>query len=268
MRRIFFLIQKKSSARDVARYYWRRKLIENIYNPILRAATRDWDNQQYGTLLVGKRHFSDLYCSDYDQLFSRISDIDIGDNAAYLPLHYVPEQTTDYFCKNIAAPGYERYIFSIVDQSAGKTQFLVKEHPAMFGKRSLSFYERLRDRENVRIIHPLDSSLQLLEDVGTVLVDNGTVGVESLIRGKRVIAFEDSYYSGLHPNLHRVEAYSDDLLDIPLVDGYSNEVFVRDLLKQLFPSDFVADKHMNRCDPVPVAFALKNYFFQTGAIDG
>lgn len=240
------------------RYYFRRKLIESVINPTLRCLKRDWDNQQYGTKLVGDSKFQDLMPTNYDDYFMLPEDADIKHNDIYLPLHYTPEQTTDYFCKNISKVGYERYILSLIDSVNEDVTFIVKEHPAMFAKRPISFYVELCKRKNVKLIHPLSSSNRLLECIDNILVDNGTVGVEALIRGKRVIAFEKSYYSNLHPNIHLIDKIDASVLTQPIVK-YSDESFVEDLLKQLFRSDLIADKNMNSCDPNSVVIALRRY---------
>lgn len=248
----------KQDRRSVFAYYARRRLIEAFYNPFLRVVKRDWDNQQYGTKLVGDNRLRDLMPANYDELFTSPKEIEFDDGVIYLPLHYTPEQTTDYFCKHIAKVGYEAYVSKIIDEAGSGCTFVVKEHPAMYGKRNIAFYRDLSDRSNVRLIHPLSSSNALLEKVQNVLVDNGTVGVEALIRGKRVLSFEESYYSGLHPNLHLIDRIDSRTLQVPIVD-YSDERFVKDLLKQLFPSDLVADKHMNSCDSQAIASALRGF---------
>lgn len=244
--------------RDVVAYYMRRRAIELLYNPMLRFFTRDWDNQQYGTKLVGDSKLRDLMPTNYDEFFLTPEEIDFDKHSIYLPLHYTPEQTTDYFCKHIAKVGYEAYISKLIDEAADGPMFLVKEHPAMYGKRHVAFYRDLSERSNVRLIHPLSPSNLLLEKVDNVLVDNGTVGVEALIRGKRVLSFEENYYSELHPNIHLINRIDSGVLELPTVD-YSDKLFVKDLLKQLYPSDFISNKYMNSCDPQAIASALRRF---------
>lgn len=250
--------------RSAYSYYLRRRLIETLYNPVLRVLKRDWDNQQYGTKLVGANRYRDLMPRDYDSLFITSEEVEFCQNNIYLPLHYTPEQTTDYFCKHIARVGYENYITSIIEKADTDCIFLIKEHPAMYGKRNIGFYKELRHHRNVRLVHPLSSSNNLLDKVNNVLIDNGTVGVEALIRGKRVLALESNYYSGLHPNLHLISQVDSRVLTVPLCD-YPDEKFVESLLKQLFPSDLIADKNLNSCDPQTVSNALRGFLARYGS---
>lgn len=58
----------------------------------------------------------------------------------------------------------------------------------------------------------MDRSNELLNMVDNVLVDTGTVGVEALLRGKRVISLSDNYYSDLHPNIVRSGSVTREVL--------------------------------------------------------
>lgn len=228
----------KRSAKDVKSFYRRRKLIESVYHPVKRTLTRDPDNPRWNTSLFKKTPFEKLYSRDYESYFTSIDDIDFSAQpTAYLPMHLIPEATTDYFCKNIAREGYCNYILRVAREKDAGIRLLIKEHPAMYGRRELSFYDELLKVPEVSIIHPLIRSNDLLDRIDLVVVDNGTVGVEAAIRGKRVLALESNYYSDLHPNIHVQRYIGKELFSVPLVD-YDDARFMKDLLSSMFPSNF------------------------------
>lgn len=248
----------KRSVIDARKYYYRRYLIERIYNPIQRMIKRDPDNLMYNVPLIGNRKLADLMDDAYDQYFTPLEGVSIEKNTVYHPLHVVPEASTSYFCKDIAKQGYENYICSIVENAEADIDFLIKEHPSMYGKRNLSFYDRLRGYSNVKLIAPYVSSNELLEMVDTVLVDNGTVGFEALLRGKRVLALEASYYSDLHPNLFRVDSVKIDDLNRPL-QMYDSIAIVGSLLEDLFPSDYSNNKQQAACSVDQIVNGVSMY---------
>ena len=179
-------------------------------------------------------------------MFDHVDNLEFdATNAVYLPMHLIPEATTSYWCDKVPHLGYLEYLLDIIDNSTRNAQFFIKEHPSMYGKRALSFYRELLSRKNVVLIHPLDRSNSFLEKVSTVAVDTGTVGVEALLRGKRVLCFSDNYYSALHPNARRVDAASEKDLISPLSDFDAVE-FSKRLLDGWFPSDYVNGKEQKK----------------------
>lgn len=245
---------------EIKKWHIRRWLIENFFYPIKKTIERDSDNVFYSmSYLCGNGIFS-LIGSDIEQYFERITALRIDrSNAVYLPLHMSPEATTDYWCDRIVLTGYEQYIINMINASDDSVHFFVKEHPSMYkyGKRSKSFYPTLSAMENVTLVHPLDNSNEMLEAVDNVLVSVGTVGVEALLRGKRVLSLEKSYYSGLHPNIKPIDYVTEDILHCE-IQPYDNRQFVRDLLMGMFPSDYVNNRTQINCSRTELAagFAL------------
>ena len=232
---------------EIIRDYRRRRLVEEVYFPIRRALSRDPDNIQWRVRVYEKNtDISNYFDESLDLVFNRVEDVDIdAANAVYLPMHLIPEATTSYWCDKVSRLGYLGYLLDVIDNSAQSAQFLIKEHPAMYGKRELSFYKELSSRENVVLIHPLDRSNSLLDKVSTVAVDTGTVGVEALLRGKRVLCLSDNYYGALHPNAHRVNAVSKRDITFPLND-FDPVEFSKSLLDGWFPSDYENGKKQRR----------------------
>ena len=113
--------------------------------------------------------------------------------------------------------------------------------------------------DNVELIHPMVRSNELLERVDNVLVDDGTVGIEALLRGKRVISLEKNYYSELHPNISVESRVSKSSLMRALEDPEPTKM-VTSLLADMFPSDYSNGKAQGSCSAESVAAGIRLYF--------
>lgn len=115
----------------------------------------------------------------------------------YFPLHVHPETTTSLFSE-----------FSIdhVSQHASTIEYLsksipiankllVKEHPAMIGYRDLGCYSKYNQFYNVEFVGPKISQYDALNQSEYVVTLCGTVGVEALMLGKKVITLGNAYYN-------------------------------------------------------------------------
>ena len=242
------------------RYYFRRKLIEDLYYPLRKLMERDPWNSHYNMLLLKGKKFRDYYRPNVDDCFRHLDDLTFDrETTVYLPLHLIPEATTDYWASDVReAADYHRYILDLLRSTDPRITFIVKEHPAMWGRRELRFYDELARMENVLLLHPLDRSNLLLERVDNVAVDTGTVGVEALLRGKRVLALSENYYYRYHPNAFRVREITMEALHRELTD-YDPVTFIRDLLRCLYPSDFVNSRQgLPASDPILIGAGIRH----------
>jgi hypothetical protein len=118
---------------------------------------------------------------------------------AYLPLQVQPEQAID-----MIAPWFNNQIevARLVAQSLpGDMTLVVKEHPAMIGKRSLSYYEKLLNSVNVSLVSPLLHNSMLLNKASIIVAMTGTSIFESSIYKKPVIQLGDLSINQLLPNV-------------------------------------------------------------------
>ena len=255
--------ERKNITRDhsyIYKFYIRRMAIEKILYPTLRFIESDKDNNHYGIQTFYGLRFSDIYDSDFERRFVRINNIVVErTSAVYFPLHLIPEATTDYWLDGVASQGYENYVLNIIKTADAGITFIVKEHPAMYGRRRLRFYDELNSLDNVILLHPMDSSNDLLELVDNVAVDNGTVGVEAALKGKRVLALSKNYYSDLHPSVHVVEGITRRSLTLP-IDSSKNFDFMKGLLSGHFLSDYINNKKQRKCNSMVVSSAIKSYW--------
>jgi capsule polysaccharide export protein KpsC/LpsZ len=89
---------------------------------------------------------------------------------------------------------------SIVEQVADSLppgyDLVVKEHPMSIGRNPLAFLRRLRRRSNVRLLHPQESSHELIRESAAVAVISSTVGLEALLYEKPVLTLGRPFFAG------------------------------------------------------------------------
>lgn len=250
---------KEKSQFQILIIYFRRKLIEDVYYPLMKIIEHDPLNYHYNTCVLKGSGFNYVSSGRYKK-FSSLEEIRKlkRETMVYLPLHMIPEATTDYWCDDWRMTRYEEGILSLLDRSDPRINFIVKEHPSMDGWRNPSFYSELSGCENVYLMKPHENSNQILDLVDNVAVHTGSVGVEALMRGKRVFCLTQNYYSDLHPAAIHVSALTlDQLIDpVPKYDSY---IFIEDLLKGLYPGVWVPNKKCRESSFEALVAASKLY---------
>lgn len=229
--------------------YYRRKVIESIYNPLMKKIEHDKYNYHYNTYILKGSSRAYISKNRYNKFISKKDLEQINYKyAIYLPLHMIPEATTDYWTSDWHNLDYEKKIINLVKSSDKQIQFLIKEHPSMDGWRNPDFYKELNKLNNVVLISPEVKSNDLLALCKYVLVQTGSVGIEALIRGKKVFTISDNYYSNLHPNIKKINYVSrEDLLF--KTEEFSNDDFIASLLKGAWKGNWIPGK---KCGDSPI----------------
>ena len=107
------------------------------------------------------------------------------------PLHFAPESSI-----NTPAPFYidqERVIDSIL--LSDPKPLLLREHPALFGKRKLNFYRNILKKPNVYFTKLDDNVHDLIDRSEVIFSVTGTVIIEAFFKGKKFKQFGDNYFS-------------------------------------------------------------------------
>ncbi|TAF31906.1 MAG: hypothetical protein EAZ67_10975 [Cytophagales bacterium] len=127
---------------------------------------------------------------------SEIEKLNIGKNI-YIPLHYYPEATTDYWINHSEYTTYYPSLFEMAKKYALKGyNVIIKEHTAMFLYRDFKIYQELKAIENVYLMSPFITTFDVFKYVDYVLIWTGTTGIEAIIHDKKVIiAYNDPYYA-------------------------------------------------------------------------
>lgn len=244
---------------DVLRLYCRETIKQSIYFPLMKVIKREKMNYHYNTVFFDEmRSFKNAFVK-HESFFTHNppkKDLPI----VYMPLHFTPEATVDYWCEDSHCVFYEKSVLQVIDQSCNNFSFFVKEHPAMYYIRNASFYRALSKRPNVHLIHPYANSNEVLNNCAIVYVYTGSVGVEALLRNKLVFSRTKNYYSDLHPNIR----YKNFLTDVDIFsdkENYPTEKFLENLLKGLFPAVFkVGKNNIRESNTETIATYLRQYF--------
>lgn len=117
-------------------------------------------------------------------------------DAVYIPLHYVPEATVDYWVSDPADADYLASLSKVVGHYSARGQLVViKEHPAFYLARSPAFYRALLKFPRVLLLSPFIPSKLVFEHIKNVVVWTGSTGVEALVQGLDVKVVTENYYS-------------------------------------------------------------------------
>lgn len=107
------------------------------------------------------------------------------------PLHFSPESSI-----NTPSPYYidqERVIDRILLSS--KKPLLLREHPALYGKRKLSFYNTVLKKPNVYFTKMDDDIHNLIDRSKMIFSVTGTVIIEAFFKGAKFKQFGKNYFS-------------------------------------------------------------------------
>lgn len=116
--------------------------------------------------------------------------------AVYIPLHYVPEATVDYWVEDPDDADYLASLAKVVGHYSERGHLVViKEHPAFYLARSPDFYRALLKFPNVLLLKPFITSKLIFQHVKQVVVWTGSTGVEALVQGLDVKVVTENYYS-------------------------------------------------------------------------
>lgn len=248
---------KEKTKREGIQNFYRSK-IRGYYYSIRKYIEKDNMNYHYNTQKFKNKSIKIITINKKKNPFKMIKEININSQSVYLPLHYTPESTIDYWCDDPKHALYEDYILDFITNSSKNVQFIIKEHPAMYMKRDIEFYYKLKSNINVEVIHPYENSNYLLEYIDNVFVHTGSVGIEALLRGKKVFAATQNYYCQIHPNcIIKNYLIDKELIKKPLI--YDNHQFIRDLLRGLIPAEFINSKSIMKSDVNILSKYLKLY---------
>ena len=118
-----------------------------------------------------------------------------GKPCVYIPLHYTPEATVDYWTDEPEKAYYTDSLCEVISTLRGwGVSVALKEHPAMYLRRPPDFYRMLSQHENVSLIWPFLETTHVLEFFEKVIVWTGTTGIEAAILGKDVYLYTKNFW--------------------------------------------------------------------------
>ncbi|PYR75335.1 MAG: hypothetical protein DMF87_20785 [Acidobacteria bacterium] len=248
----------KRGARHVQRLYRRyvrmplRGLIAGDTNRPLKEPDRPMEESfrgRFGGLrlqvmrMEGNRRKQELL----RQYHARCGTPDFTVPYIFVALHYQPEQTTSptgsvFVDQNLMVEMLAR----LVPQG---WRIYVKEHPFQFfpnsiGERSrtIEFYDDLGALPNVTLVPWSVSPFKLIDDAQAVATVCGTTGIETIMRGKPVLAFGYAWYRGCEGVFYTPSVAACRGAIATISNGYTvDERKVRLYLKAVEQSCFRAD---------------------------
>jgi hypothetical protein len=117
----------------------------------------------------------------------------IARKKVYIPLHWYPEATTDYWINSGYHCDYYASLFSVINiiKELGY-EVITKEHPHFIFNREYSALKKIS--ENSILLSPKVSTKQVLDIVDFTVVWNGSTGIEALCNNSQVYKVVNSYY--------------------------------------------------------------------------
>jgi Capsule polysaccharide biosynthesis protein len=161
--------------------------------------TPPWDSLIFDALSIIRHFVGERAIFDHDLLPGK---------KVYFPLHVQPEFTPDVrapFCSNQLA-----LIENIARSIPAGYRLVVKDHPAMRGRRTLPYYREIKKLRNVQLLSPGFDSHTVIQDSDAILTIVGTTAFEAILYEKPAIAFGDLVY-GFFELLYRCR----DLSQLP-----------------------------------------------------
>ncbi len=129
------------------------------------------------------------------RFFRRFDDEALaGMRYIYIALHKDPEQALNY-----QAPYWTYQIYTIGLLSSCLPygyRLLVREHRTNAGRRPPRFYKEMGALPGVVLIDGYDDQFKYLRNADLIVTDNGSIGWEGLLLGRRVITLADTFYDG------------------------------------------------------------------------
>ncbi len=169
----------------------------------LNRKNKDYDDIEAWWMIYDKIKRKIRGLVGYEDLFEQPKE---NESYAFYPLHFEPEIAILLF-----APLYADQV-ELIKQAARSLpvgfKLYVKEHPCMVGYRKRSFYKKIKQIPNVRLIHPSTYGPGLVKKCKMVITISSTSGWEATIMGKPVITFGDVFYNIL-PSVQRCRSFEE-----------------------------------------------------------
>lgn len=147
---------------------------------------------RFATVFHSLNIFDQLYASKY--LEYKLDSLDRSKKIAYIPLHYYPEATTDYWIDDLFYVDYYNSLKATVIKLQNNGYSVVtKEHPHFYMRRHSNVYKEL-NQIGCKVLSPWIPTKSVFEMVDLVVVYNGSTGIEAILDGKKVVRVTNSYY--------------------------------------------------------------------------
>lgn len=115
----------------------------------------------------------------------------------YYPFHLEPEAAVFFWGDGIYA-NQVKLIENIAASLPSDTYLYVKDHPHDIGYRDAADYQKLKQINNIKLLHAKESGYEILKHSQGIITINGSAGFEALMLDKPVYYFGNPYYEGFN----------------------------------------------------------------------
>lgn len=160
--------------------------------------------------------------------YASLKDLGKTDFLLY-PLHYEPEASL-----NGTEPHFtnQTYAIEMLSKAVPADTFVVvKEHPWGVGNRPAGWMDRIADFPRVRLVHPFESTVDIIPHAVATATITGTAGLEAALMACPVISLGPNYRFNFVDHVH----HADGLLDL------------RRILRELESADDGQEEERRRC---------------------
>jgi hypothetical protein len=138
---------------------------------------------------------------DFSRFYSRkllksktiLNNIDLS-KSVYIPLHWTPEATTDYWINECMTKNHDNSILLLLDYLQKYDYIpILKEHPMFQYRRSISFYQTLIKKGAVILDYDIPTNT-ILEKIEKVVLWNGSTGIQAALNDNYCLFLTKPYY--------------------------------------------------------------------------
>lgn len=175
--------------------------------------------------------------------FLQVEDLEKQEPFLFYPLHFEPEVSLQIFGRP-----FQNQIETVRQLAMSvpvKMKVIVKEHPRSLGFRKASYYKKLLDIPNVKLVDPFLPAIEIVRRANIVAVVSGTIGLEAAVCRKPLIVLGTVPYQLLPDSMvrkvndiERLGFYIKDLLENYTFERSALERYFCSVLSDSIPLDF------------------------------
>ena len=219
-----YCLKQSSSMKELLKRL--HMVMSNLFFRIVKLnkySNQDVKNENYlamayktKVLVLARLNLRDL---NADKYYANLDELTVGANkkVVYLSLHYYPEASIDYMSESTSLIDHDDLVLEILERFSSKYIFLLKEHPAMYRCRDLTFYDKIKVYPNTYLLNPKTDYVEILKRSNVVISWGGSISLEAPFWGVRPLNVMKPLYS--------VKGFDNYFLDYKdLIDNFLNKI--------------------------------------------
>ena len=165
----------------------------------------------------------------YKKNVTRIDNLVSGRRIAYIPLHYFPEATVEYWMELKFVDYYSYLQHVVASLSAAGYSIVLKEHPAIYLKRDVKFIKNLLGREHVYLFSPFVDTREILKLADATVIWTGSTGVESMMSDVPTYFMSSNFY-----NDGNYRSWEELVKEKPTIKNQNADIAIKRLLETTY----------------------------------